>query len=64
MPTVAIAGKVKVTTPVASASFASKSTPFIDIATYAFSSVLTVKLVVPTGVAEPCETVKAVGTPI
>ena len=53
VPTFDKAGNVKVTTPVGSASCASNKTPFIEIATYAFSSVLTKKVVVPTGVAVP-----------
>ena len=53
VPTLDIAEKVKFTIPVTSANWASKSTPFIEIATYAFSSALTEKVVVPTGVAEP-----------
>ena len=47
-----IAGKVKSTTPVASASFASRRISFIEIATYAFSSVVTVTVLVPNGTAD------------
>ena len=47
-------GKERLTIPVGPASWASNNTPFIEIATYAFSSVVTIKEEVPIGVAPVC----------
>ena len=62
-PTEEIELKFRFTTPVASHNCASNKTPFIDNATYEFSSEFTVKDVDPVGIIELCETLIVVGIP-
>ena len=63
VPTLDIGLKLRLTTPLASHNCASNKLPFIERATYEFSSEFTTNEVAPVGKIALCVTFKVVGIP-